>query len=73
MVNVQPRNAKLVERAIRIVGQAAGIAPQAAARYFEEAGRDVRTAIVMAKLRVDRTEAQRRLTAARGRVSEALR
>jgi N-acetylmuramic acid 6-phosphate etherase len=73
MVNVQPRNAKLVERAIRIVSQAAGIAPDDAARYFDEAERDVRTAIVMAKLRVDRADAQRRLTAARGRVSEALR
>lgn len=73
MVNVQPRNEKLLDRARRIVEEAAGVSSDAAATLLEESGRVVKTAIVMGRLRIDRAAAEERLRAAGGRVSEALR
>ena len=73
MVNVQPKNTKLVDRARRIVA-AGGRAfrYERAGELLEAAGGSVRTAIVMAKAGVDRAEAERRLAAAGGRISKAL-
>jgi N-acetylmuramic acid 6-phosphate etherase len=71
MVNVQPRNEKLRDRARRIVRDASGVDDQVAAAALAEAG-DVRTAIVMAKLGVSREEAASRLEAAGGIVGKAL-
>jgi N-acetylmuramic acid 6-phosphate etherase len=72
MVNVQPTNTKLVDRAERIIISVTGLPRAAAARLLEDAGRSVRTAIVMGKLGVPRDEAERRLAACGGRVREAL-
>lgn len=72
MVNVQPTNAKLEDRARRIIGQATGVSGERAAELLEQAGRSVRTAIVMEKMRVAREEAERRLERAGGRIREAL-
>jgi len=72
MVNVQPRNEKLRDRARRIVAQAAGIDRGAADRYFEAAGGDVKRAIVMARLGVSNDEAARRLGEANGVLSAVL-
>ena len=72
MVNVQPKNEKLVDRARRIVAQAAGVSPERAAKLLAESGMTVRTAIVMGKAGVARQEAERRLAASRGRVRQAL-
>ena len=72
MVNVQPTNTKLADRARRIVARAAGISQERAADLLEEAGRNVRTAILMAKTGAGRAEAERRLAEAGGRISEAL-
>jgi len=72
MVNVQPKNTKLVDRARRIVARAAGISYQQAATVLDEAAGSVRTAILMARGGVDRGEAERRLAAAGGRISKAL-
>ena len=72
MVNVQPKNQKLRDRARRIVAQAAGISVERAGEWLAEAGGSVRVAIVMAKRGVDREDAERRLAAAKGRVSKAL-
>jgi N-acetylmuramic acid 6-phosphate etherase len=69
MVNVQPRNEKLEDRARRIISTAAGVSAGEAARLLEESGRNVRTAIVMARLGIGREEAERRLAAAGGRIS----
>jgi N-acetylmuramic acid 6-phosphate etherase len=71
MVNVQPKNVKLRARAVRIVAQAAEIGEAEAARFLDEAG-TVKVAIVMARLLVSREEAERRLAAASGRISEVL-
>jgi N-acetylmuramic acid 6-phosphate etherase len=72
MVNVQPRNVKLRDRALRIVAEAAGVSPDEAAGLLAGAENDVKTAIAMGRLGVDRAEAQRRLAACGGRLREAL-
>jgi N-acetylmuramic acid 6-phosphate (MurNAc-6-P) etherase len=72
-VNVQPTNAKLRARAVRIVEEAGGVDRGRAAALLESAGGKVRTAIVMARLGIGREDAEERLRAARGRVSEALK
>jgi N-acetylmuramic acid 6-phosphate etherase len=72
MVNVQPKNEKLEDRARRIIMAVTGADRTEAARLLEESGRSVRTAIVMSKLGLTREEAARRLEAAGGRVRAAL-
>jgi N-acetylmuramic acid 6-phosphate etherase len=72
MVNVQPKNEKLVDRARRIIAQSAGVPPERARQLLAESGMSVRTAIVMGKAGVPRDEAERRLAASRGRVRRAL-
>lgn len=49
MVNVQPTNEKLRDRARRIVAEAAGVDYNTAGVWLERAGNDVRTAIEMAR------------------------
>jgi N-acetylmuramic acid 6-phosphate etherase len=73
MVNVQPKNSKLADRARRIIAQAAGVTYEHAGDLLTAAGNSVRTAIVMARAGVDRTAAERRLAQANGRISEALK
>ena len=72
MVNVQPTNHKLVDRARRIIAEAAGVTPERAAELLAASGNRVRTAIVMGKAGLSREEADRRLAAAGGRVARAL-
>jgi N-acetylmuramic acid 6-phosphate etherase len=72
MVNVQPKNTKLVDRARRIVAQAAGVGGERAAELLAASGDSVRVAILMGKASVTRAEAERRLAAAHGRISQAL-
>ena len=72
MVNVQPKNAKLVDRARRIVAQAAGVSYERASELLAQSGASVRTAIVMAKAGIGREEAEQRLAAAGGRIAKAL-
>lgn len=72
MVNVQPVNAKLADRATRIVAQAASVSYEQARNSLVAADNNVRVAIVMLKTGVARGEAERRLEAARGNVARAL-
>jgi len=72
MVNVQPRSEKLRDRARRIIARAAGVEPARAAELLEASGGTVKVAIVMARLGLSRKEAEARLAACDGRVSEAL-
>ena len=46
MVNVQAKNEKLVDRAIRIIAEATGVERAEAERLFEAAGRNVKQAIL---------------------------
>lgn len=73
MVNVQPTNQKLEDRARRIIEQAAGVTEARAAELLVESGRSVRTAIVMEKKRVSRERAEELLRGAGGRIAEALK
>jgi N-acetylmuramic acid 6-phosphate etherase len=71
MVNVQPRNEKLRDRARRIVRDATGADEGTAADLLAAAG-DVRTAIIMATRNVDRPMAESLLERAGGVVARAL-
>jgi N-acetylmuramic acid 6-phosphate etherase len=71
MVNVQPTNVKLKDRAIRIIAAATGIDEDQAATLLTQAG-TVRVAIVMQKLSTTRSEAIQRLDAAHGRLRVVL-
>jgi N-acetylmuramic acid 6-phosphate etherase len=72
MVNVQPRNAKLRDRARRIIAEAAGVSYERAGELLDASGSSVAAAIVMAKAGIDRDQAERRLAASGGRISKAL-
>lgn len=72
MVNVQPTNRKLVDRATRIVAQASGLDSGRAREQLALAGNSVRVAIVMAKAGLSREEAERKLANAGGSVAKAL-
>jgi N-acetylmuramic acid 6-phosphate etherase len=71
MVNVRPTNAKLVDRAQRIIAEAVGCDLGAAANLLEDAG-SVKVAIVMGRLSLGRDAAEERLAAARGVLARTL-
>lgn len=73
MVNVRPSNAKLVDRAERIVAEVTGCDRATAAQVLPRSGSNVKTAIVMIHFQVGRAEAERRLAAAEGVLSAVLR
>lgn len=72
MVNVQPKNSKLRDRARRIVAKAADVSEARASELLAASGDSVRVAIVMHRAGVDRASAERLLDAAGGRISAAL-
>jgi N-acetylmuramic acid 6-phosphate etherase len=72
MVNVQPRNEKLRDRARRIIAHAAGVTYERAGDALTTAGNNVRVAILMLKTGIAREDAERRLAVANGKISEAL-
>lgn len=72
MVNVEPKNSKLEDRARRIIAEAAAVSYETAGELLQKAGGSVKVAIVMARLVVDRAGAEALLAAAGGRVGEAL-
>jgi N-acetylmuramic acid 6-phosphate etherase len=72
MVDLRPTSAKLRDRSRRIVAAATGLGPAAAGRLLTRSGGEVKTAIVMGRLRVSATEARRRLAAAEGHIRRAL-
>jgi N-acetylmuramic acid 6-phosphate etherase len=71
MVNVQPSNVKLKDRAIRIIAAATEVDEDQAATLLTQAG-TVRVAIVMQKLSISREQAIQRLDAAHGRLRVVL-
>jgi len=73
MVNVEPKNHKLEDRARRIIAEAAAVSYETAAELLRNARGSVKTAIVMSRLALDYDSAVARLSAAGGRVSRALR
>lgn len=73
MVNVQPKNQKLIDRAQRIVAEAGEVSQERAAELLAAAGNQVKPAIVMAKLGVSREVAEQRLVQANGILAEVVR
>ncbi len=72
MVNVQPTNEKLMQRATNIIKEAAEIGESQAKEYLEAAQLEVAPAIVMAKAHVDFQKAKQLLAEHDGRISEVL-
>jgi len=72
MVDLQVTARKLQDRGERILMETLGVKRRQATRLLEEAGGQVKTAIVMSTLSLDAGEARRRLEAAGGSISEAV-
>ncbi len=72
MVNVQPTNTKLADRAARIIATITGLGYEEAAQLLAKA-EGVKTAVTMQKLGLSREDAEARLAAAHGRLKDALR
>jgi N-acetylmuramic acid 6-phosphate etherase len=72
MVNVEPKNSKLEDRAKRIIAESAGVSYEQAGELLGKSARNVKVAIVMSRLAIDRVAAEARLAAVGGRVAEAL-
>lgn len=72
MVNVAPKNEKLVERAITILSKTAEVDRERAGLALDQSGRSVPVAFVMLRAGISRTEAKLRLKAAGGNVRKAI-
>jgi len=72
MVDVRPTNRKLVERAKRIIEEATGLERGRVEALWEAAGRDTKTAIVMALTGSSASEARAALQRHLGRVRQAV-
>jgi len=71
MVNVQPTNVKLRDRAARIISTLTDLPHDEAATLLDQAG-SVKTAIVMQRLNLSRAEAETKLAQTKGRLRTAL-
>ena len=72
MVDVRVTNAKLRDRATRIVEQVAGVDPSAAASALAEAGEDAKVAVTMLRTGTSAAGARERLDAVGGHLRRAL-
>ena len=72
MVNVHMKNAKLVERGIRVLMRVCGIDRDSAIRTIKSAGKSIPIAVVMLKAKVYKMEAVRRLAKSDGNVRLAI-
>jgi N-acetylmuramic acid 6-phosphate etherase len=72
MVNVHMKNAKLVERGIRVLMRLCNIDRDSAIRTIKSAGKSIPIAVVMLKANVDKMEAVRRLAQSDGNVRLAI-
>jgi N-acetylmuramic acid 6-phosphate etherase len=72
MVDVQPTNQKLRERARRIVAALGNVSIEAAADVLEQTNYQVKPAVLMACAKMPLAEAQKRLQAASGKLRLAL-
>jgi len=72
MIDVVPKNQKLIERGVRILEEASGKELSAAKHALRQSGHKVRVALVMLKKDVDAREAKRLLARADGNLRKAL-
>lgn len=72
MVDVQAKNKKLEDRAVRIVMQATGMPRPLCTQALQEAGKNAKTAILMLKTGMDAAHAERSLMQVNGYLKKAL-
>jgi N-acetylmuramic acid 6-phosphate etherase len=72
MVDMQPKNQKLRERAVRLVTTITEIDAEIAHELLEQANYEVKTAIVMATLGISADEAREQLQTVKGRLRPLL-
>jgi N-acetylmuramic acid 6-phosphate etherase len=72
MVNVHTKNEKLVQRGLGILEKTAGVDRATATQALRASRKQVAVALVMLKTGLSRTQAEKKLKAARGNVRKAL-
>jgi N-acetylmuramic acid 6-phosphate etherase len=72
MVNLNPKNSKLVERGVSILRRAARVSREAAQQTLKSAGNSVPVALVMLQAEVSREEAEHALESTKGHVRHAI-
>lgn len=72
MIDLMPVNAKLVERSKRLINEITGCGEARASQIFEDSGRKIRTAVIMASLEVSKEEAEALLKQGNGNINNAL-
>jgi N-acetylmuramic acid 6-phosphate etherase len=72
MINLRPKNAKLVERGVGILEKTASLDQQAARKLLAAAGGCVPVALVMAKAKVTRAKAEAALRESQGQARRAI-
>ena len=72
MVNVEPKNSKLLDRAVRILEQSTGASHESAQRALKNSGNRTPLALVMLAATVSRSAALAALKKAQGNVREAI-
>ena len=72
MTNMRASNEKLQDRAVRIVMDETGIDEPAAAKLMDDAGGDLRVALVMSKAETDRHSAEHSLREVQDVVDKAI-
>lgn len=72
MVDLQPTNEKLMDRAVRIVAYATGINEESAKKYINQSDKDPKIAIVMIKTGCSKEEAEKMLSIGNGIISNAI-
>ena len=72
MVNLNPKNSKLVERGVSILRRAAKVSREVAQQTLKSAGNSVPVALVMLQAEVSREEAEHALESTKGHVRHAI-
>jgi N-acetylmuramic acid 6-phosphate etherase len=72
MIDVKPSNRKVSDRMVRILAEASGKSMSASEHALRQSGHNLRTALVMLKLRVSAQEAKKKLRETKGDLREAL-
>ncbi|MCH2271730.1 MAG: N-acetylmuramic acid 6-phosphate etherase [SAR324 cluster bacterium] len=72
MVDVQASNKKLVRRAEKMVAEIGEVSPETATELLQKSGNHAKTAIVMAKLKINVQEASKRLESVDGNLGKII-
>ena len=72
MVDVKPKNRKLLTRAKNIVMKLTDVGEAEAKKYLKDSGNDVKVAIVMARIKLDQEKARNFLNLHQGYLEKIL-